>query len=90
MCIYLWILFTSATCLQVLDQIIEDRKRRVQLQVLLLVLLQLLSIFLLHSSIFAECCSVHWKIVFYLLLLGLFWVLSLNIGGVVVHTKMLN
>lgn len=73
-----------------LDQIIEDRKRRVQLQVLLLVLLQLLSIFLLHSSICAECCSVHWKIVFHLLLLGLFWVLSPNIGGVVVRTKTLN
>lgn len=43
------------TCLQVLDQIIEDRKRRVQLEVLLLVLLQLLgSIFLLQSSYFCR------------------------------------
>ena len=79
------------TCLQVLDQIIEDRKRRVQLEVLLLVLLQLLcSIFLLQSSIFGECCSVCWKIVFYLILVGLFWVLSLNIGGAIVHTRTLN
>lgn len=55
-CIYLWILFTSVTCLQVLDQIIEDRKRRVQLEVLLLVLLQpLRSIFLSQTSIFGEC-----------------------------------
>lgn len=69
------------TCLQVLDQIIEDRKRRVQLEVLLLVLLQFLcSIFLLQSSVFGES-SVYGTIVFYLILVGLFWVLSLNIGG---------
>lgn len=35
MCIYFWVLFTFVTCLLVLDQIIEDRKRRVQLEVLL-------------------------------------------------------
>lgn len=33
-CVYLWVLFTSVTCLQVLDQIIEDRKRCVQSEVL--------------------------------------------------------
>lgn len=58
-CIYLWILFTSVTCLQVLDQIIEDRKRRAQLEVLLLVLLQLLcSILLLQSNFFLRVVFV--------------------------------
>jgi len=33
-CVYLWVLFTFVTCLQVLDQIIEDRKRCVQSEVL--------------------------------------------------------
>lgn len=78
------------TCLQVLDQIIEDRKRRVQLEVLLLVLLQLLcSIFLFQSSVFGES-SVYGTIVFYLILVGFFWVLFLNIGGAVIHTRTLN
>ena len=72
------------TCLLVLDQIIEDRKRRVQLEVLLLVLLQLL------CSIVGEYCSVYWKIVFHLTLLGLFWLLSLSIDGAVVCKRALN
>lgn len=53
-------MFTFVIHLQVLDQIIEDRKRRVLLTVMLLVLLQLpCSIFLLQSSILEECCSVE-------------------------------
>lgn len=45
MCVYFWVLFTFVTCLLVLDQIIEDRKRRVQLEVLLVLLQLLCSIF---------------------------------------------
>lgn len=75
------------TCLQELDQIIEDRKRRVQLEVLLLVLLQLL------CSFFSVAELSFWSMLFILLcfsLIELFCFLSLNVGGAVVHARTLN
>lgn len=79
----------SVACLQVLDQIIEDRKRRVLLEVTLIALQQLpCSIFLLQMSIFGKYCSVYWEIVLYFVLFCLgFSGFCLNIGGAVVHTK---
>lgn len=76
------------TCLQVLDQIIEDRKRRVLPQVTLIALQQLpYSIFLLQTSIFGKYWSAYWEIVLYFVLFSLgFSGLSLNISGAVVHT----
>lgn len=79
------------TCLQGLDQIIEDRKRRVLLEVTLIALLQLpCSIFLLQMSIFVKYCSVYWEIALCFVLLCLsFSGLCLNSRGAVVHARAL-
>lgn len=59
MCVYFWVLFTFVTCLLVLDQIIEDRKRRVQLEVLLVLLQLLCSIFRVLFVLLEDCVSSY-------------------------------